>query len=119
MVSHETALSVHGVGEYESPRVQLTVPPGFRMRDEALVLHEAALPDSDVIERPGFRLTTLVRSLVDVAAHSADEEQLARAIEEARDSGTLTVRQLRASAEAVDPTAALRIERALNHPGTG
>ena len=115
VVSHETALGVHSVGEYESPRIQLTVPPGFRMRDEALVLHQADLPDGDVVERAGFRLTTITRSLVDVAAHSADQEQLARAIEEARALGTLTLRSLRARAEAIDATAALRIERALGH----
>src|ERR1700675_2942833 len=32
VVSHESALSVHGVGEFESARVHLTVPPAFSMR---------------------------------------------------------------------------------------
>jgi len=114
VVSHETGLAVHGVGEYESPRVHLTVPPGFRMREERVALHPATLPGADVLERPGFRVTTVSRSLIDVASHTLDEEHLARAIEEARASGTLTLRQLRTQAEAVDPTAALRIERALS-----
>lgn len=113
VVSHETALGAHQVGEYESPRIHLTVPPGFRMGDGALVLHEADLPEDDVVNRPGFRLTTLTRSLVDVATQSVDEAQLARAIEEALAQGTFTLRQLRARAEAVDAVAALRIERAL------
>ena len=37
VVSHETALAVHGVGELESPRVHLTVPPGYSMSDAALI----------------------------------------------------------------------------------
>lgn len=114
VVSHDTALTVYGVGEFESPRVHLTVPAGFRMRDEALVLHRADLPENDVVSRPGFRLTTLTRSLVDVAADHADEDQLARALAEALDLGTITQRQLRSRVEAVDPKGALRIERALN-----
>lgn len=114
VVSHDTALSVYGVGEFESPRIHLTVPIGFRMRDDALVLHRADLPDDDIVSRTGFRLTTLTRSLVDVAADHADEDQLARALREALDLGTITQRQLRSRAEAVDPKAALRIERALN-----
>jgi predicted transcriptional regulator of viral defense system len=118
VVSHETALSVHGVGEFESPRIQLTVPPGFRMDDVALVLHKIELPDEDVEVRPGFRLTTLQRSLVDVAAVHAEEDQLARAVEEALARGTFTRRALRARAEAVDPRAALRIERALGTLGS-
>jgi len=113
VVSHDTALGVHDVGEFESPRIHLTVPPGFRMQDEALILHRADLPEEDVELGPGFRMTTLVRSLIDVAAEHADEDQLARAVDEALARGALTRRRLRARAEAVDPRAALRIERAL------
>lgn len=115
VVSHETALGVHQVGEFESPRVHLTVPPDFRMRDEALMLHRAALPTEDVVQLTGFRMTTVTRSLADVAAHSPDEEQLTRAIDEARAQGTVTLRGLRARAEAIDVTAALRIERAIGN----
>jgi len=63
-------------------------------------------------------VSRLTRSLVDVATLSPDEDQLARAIEEALAQGTLTRRQLRARSEAVDPVAALRIERALSHVET-
>jgi len=118
VVSHDTALGVHEVGEFESPRIRLTVPSGFRMRDDALILHTADLPAEDVEIRPGFRLTTLTRSLIDVAAAHADGDQLARAIDEALARGTMTRRQLRARAEAVDPVSALRIERALGVLGS-
>jgi predicted transcriptional regulator of viral defense system len=113
VVSHESALGVYGIGEFESPRVHLTVPPGFRMSDDAVVLHQTDLPDGDTTTGPGFRLTTLTRSLIDVAAGHADEEQLARAVSEATALGMFTQRQLRSRAEAVNATAALRIERAL------
>lgn len=113
VISHATALAVHDVGEFESPRVHLTVPPGFRMRDGALILHKTPLADADVEAGPGFPVTTLVRSLIDVAADHADEDQLARAVDEGLARGTFTRRQLRTRAEQVDPLAALRIERAL------
>ncbi len=113
VVSHETALAVHGIGELESPRVHLTVPPDFTMRDDAVALHRADLPASDVVDHGGFRVTTVLRSLVDVAAAGVDEDQLARAIAEARDAGRITLRSLRARAESVDVRSALRIERAL------
>lgn len=113
VISHETAMAVQGVGEFESPRVHLTVPPGFSMSDDAVVLHRAELADSDVVEQSGFRATTVLRSLVDVAAADVDEEQLARAIKEATEAGHLTLRQLRARAEQVDVKGALRIERAI------
>ena len=113
VISHETGLAVHGIGEFESPRVHLTVPTGFSTRDDAVVLHHAELSDSDVVEHAGFRTTSVLRSLVDVAAAGADEDQLARAIKEATDAGYLTLRQLRARAEQVDVKGALRIERAI------
>jgi predicted transcriptional regulator of viral defense system len=114
IISHETALSVHGIGEFESPRVHLTVPPGFTMRDDAVVLHFAELPREDVDERPGFRTTTPVRTVIDIAAQSPDQDQLNRVIHDARHAGLLTLRTLRARAEVVDARAALYIERAIS-----
>lgn len=113
VVSHATALNVHAIGEFESARVQLTVPPGFSMRDDAVDLHYADLPAGDVIERVGFRVTTPVRSIIDIAAQAPDEDQLARAIEDANRMGLLIPRRLVARAEVVDPRAALYIERAM------
>ena len=113
VVSHETAMAVHGIGEFESPRVELTVPPRFAMSDDAVRLHHVDLPDSDVVARIGFRVTTPMRSIIDVAAQATDEDQLARAIDEANRMGLLTFRRLAERAEAVDPRAALYVERAI------
>lgn len=113
VMSHETALAVQGIGELESPRIHITVPPGFSMVDDAVVIHHADLPDEDIVEQAGFRTTTAVRSLVDVAAAGAEEDQLARAIQEAAEAGRLTLRQLRTRAELVDVKGALHIERAI------
>lgn len=114
IVSHESALAVHDVGEFESARVQLTVPPGFRKRGDGVELHVGEIPPQDVVEHTGFRVTTAGRSLVDLAGRGAEEDQLARAIDDARAKGLVTSRQLRERAEAIDPKAALYVERALN-----
>jgi len=66
-----------------------------------------------VLDRTGFRVTTPVRSLVDVVGSRPDEHQLARAIEETRERGVLTIRRLRSRAEAIDAWAALHIERTI------
>jgi predicted transcriptional regulator of viral defense system len=113
VVSYESALATHGVGEFEASRIHLTVPSGFRKDDDALVLHKADLPDEDVENRAGFRVTTVSRSLIDVASLAPDEDQLARAIEDALTQGKVTLRRLRSRAEAVNPRGALFIERAL------
>ncbi len=117
VVSHETALDVHGVGEFNPAHIHLTVPSGFSKQAPGAVIHQGKLGRDDIEERTGFRVTTPVRTLVDVAADGANGEQLERAIEEARDLGFLTPRQLRERAEAVNVKAALRIERALGGLG--
>jgi predicted transcriptional regulator of viral defense system len=114
VVSHESALAVHEVGEFESGYVHLTVPPGFRLRNSAVVLHHANLADIDIVQRTGYRVTSVVRSIVDVAATGVDAAQLSRAIQEAKERGLLNLRALRDRAEVVDAGSALRIERALS-----
>jgi predicted transcriptional regulator of viral defense system len=113
VVSYESALAVHGIGEFESARVHLTVPPGFTRRDNAVILHVADLVDGDVETRTGFRVTTPIRTIVDIAGGAPDEDQLTCAIEDGERTGQLTVRRLRSRAEALDVRAALHIERAL------
>jgi predicted transcriptional regulator of viral defense system len=113
MVSHETALSVHGIGELESGRIQLTVPPGFTMRHKAVALHFTDLPKADLIPMGGFTVTSPTRTIIDVAS-SIDQDQLARVIDDARQAGLVTPRKLRSRAEQVDARAALHIERALH-----
>ena len=119
VVSYETALATHEVGEFEAPRIHLTVPHGFRKDDDALVLRKADLPDEDIEDRGGFRITTVARSLIDVASLAPDQDQLARAIEEALENGKVTARRLRSRAEAVNPRGALFIERAMPQVRTG
>lgn len=118
IVSHESAMAVHGIGEFESRYVHLTVPPGFTMRDDAVALHYAELPTDDVSQRSGYRVTTPLRTLIDVAANATDEDQLARAIDDARRAGLVTTRRLRSRAETLDPRAALYIERAIQQAET-
>lgn len=113
VISHETALAVHDIGEFEHSRVDLTVPRGFTMRNEAVRLHHAELPPEDIAQRVGFRVTTPERSLIDVAATEPDGEHMARAIDEAVDRGLVSIRRLRSRADAIDARAALHIERAL------
>jgi predicted transcriptional regulator of viral defense system len=113
VISHESALAVHDIGEFESSRVHITAPPPFRMRDDAVIIHIANLSPTDIQDRTGFRVTTPTRSIIDMAAQSPDEDQLARAIDDGVRAGLVNIRRLRGWSEVVDPRAALYIERAL------
>jgi len=119
VVSHESALSVHDLGDVNPARTHLTVPRGFRQRPPGgVVLHQGVLPEGDVRDQEGFRVTTPLRSLLDTAAGDLDLDLLAGAIHDALEKGVLTRSRLLARAEELGPRAALRIERAL-HRGAG
>jgi predicted transcriptional regulator of viral defense system len=113
VVSHETALSVHGLGDANPARIHLTVPAGFRAKAPELVLHTGVLPNDDIEHHEGYRVTTPLRSLLDVAAGHLDLDQLRTALNDALDRGVATRRSLLARADEFGPHAALRIERAL------
>ncbi len=113
VVSHETALALYDLGDVNPARIHLTVPPGFRQEAHGTILHHAELPDSDVDEREGFKITTPLRSILDVAAGHLEVDQLATAIQDALDHGLFTRRMLLGRADELGAHAALAIERAL------
>lgn len=113
VVSHETALSVHDLGDVNPASVHLTVPRGFRKHALGVVLHHGDIPDGDVQQREGFRITSPLRSILDVAVGDLDLDQLGGAVADALARGVLTRRMLLARADAFGDRAALRIERAL------
>jgi predicted transcriptional regulator of viral defense system len=117
VVSHETALAVHELGDMMPARIHLTVPPSFRMSASAVVLHRALLDPSDVEQFEGFSITTPMRSILDTAAGGTEVDQLARTIRDARERGLLTPRSLRSRADRFGSAAALAIERALRQEG--
>lgn len=113
MISHESAVSVHGLSDLDPPDVHLTVPPDFHRRHDAAVLHWAVLAPSDVESRGGWSVTTPVGTLLDVAATDVSQEHLDRAMTDALTSGRVTRRAVLRATDAAEPRAALRIERAL------
>lgn len=113
VVSHETALSVYELGDVNPARVHLTVPPNFRPTAPGVVLHKGVLDAEDVREQEGFRITTPLRSLLDVAAGDLELDLLVSAIQDAFDQGIVLTRHLLARADAFGARAALRVERSL------
>jgi very-short-patch-repair endonuclease len=69
--------------EERGPRIDVTVPrSGQRRRRGAVIIHRAALPDSDVTTKHGIPVTTPARTLVDLA-DVLPRRRLERALDEA------------------------------------
>ena len=119
VVSHDSALVAHDLGDAMPARVHLTVPPGFRSRSDAVVLHRARLAPKDEAEQQGFRVTTPIRTLLDVAEAGADPDHLAHAVDDALRRGLLTERQLRAASDDAPPQVRAALSDALGFLGGG
>jgi predicted transcriptional regulator of viral defense system len=113
VVSHDSALALHDLGDVNPRLIHLTVPPNFRARDPAVVLHRALLVDDDIEDRIEFQVTTVDRTLLDVAAGEVSQEQLNAAVSDALERGLVSPRSLRDRSDERGDKAALRIERAL------
>ncbi len=113
VVSHESALQVHRLSDVDPARIHLTVPPGFRAEDPLVVQHREPLSEADIEEREGWRVTTPMRTLADIASGDASQEIVDSAVADAIEHGMLTRRTLRRCTADLSDRAALRLERAL------
>jgi predicted transcriptional regulator of viral defense system len=113
VVSHVTALSVHDLGIANPSEIHLTVPPGFRQKDDVVVLHRAALTDDEIEEHDGYRVTTPARAIVESAAAQVDQDIVDSAVAEALSRGVTTRRRLLHAAQQLGARAELGVERAL------
>ena len=114
VVSHDTAMSVHGLGDCTTAVVHLTVPPNFRSRAPGVRIHRGEVDSGDVESHGGFRVTTPLRTICDTAASGAGVEDLATAMRDALDAGLFTRSMLLARIDEFGPAAALGVERALH-----
>ena len=86
--SHSTALGLYATPEINPPdahpALEMTVPKGFRRMGatpEGLTLHYADLPESGIAARNGYRLTTPLRTILDlVVADTMPHAELSKAL---------------------------------------
>jgi predicted transcriptional regulator of viral defense system len=92
--SHETALAVHGVSDAMPTSIHVTVPRLFRGKQNGVIIHRASLPEDERQVRDSVPVTTLARTLQDVA-ETSDPYLVEQAVKHAVSRGALSQRQLR------------------------
>ncbi|MXW76783.1 MAG: hypothetical protein F4Z58_12250 [Acidimicrobiaceae bacterium] len=95
VVSHDSAAVAYRFGVANPAKVHLSVPPGFRMEDPAVVLHYRVLPEPDVTVLDGAAITTALRTVIDVIESHFDEEFVEDVIADALTSGAISGGQLK------------------------
>jgi predicted transcriptional regulator of viral defense system len=99
VVSHETALAVHELGDLLPTRIHLTVPRTFRKQPPAgCLLHKTQLAEGDIEQREGFSVTTPLRTLFDIAeTDTVTQEQLYGIVKQALANGLVRRKKLAAA----------------------
>lgn len=93
--SHETALALHDLSDANPSRVHLTVPTGFRRQlPPEVALHHRLLRPSDWEQRDGYRVTTPLRTLLDIAESPTSWPYLDAAVRDALRRGLVRRRRL-------------------------
>src|SRR5918999_1736628 len=89
VVSHQAALALHDLSDVFAGAVHLTVPKTFRKPPpRGVVLHHQDLSREDWAEHAGFRATTPLRTLLDVAsAAEVSSDELRKAVRDALERG--------------------------------
>ena len=113
VISQESALRHHGLSDVDPSRVILTVPPSFQAKHPLVITHPGDVPAEDAEQHRAWRVTTPLRTLVDIADSDLSQEHIERAVWDALDLGLLTRRAILRRSAALEDRAALRLERAL------
>ena len=83
--SHQTALSLHELSDVMPAKLHMTVPKSFRRNSEipsVLVLHVADLPQSDIADANGVRVTKPMRTILDLLEGELPSVTLRQALRE-------------------------------------
>jgi predicted transcriptional regulator of viral defense system len=82
-ISHTSALALYGLSDIVPGEVHVTIPRSGSRRRPGLRIHTASLPESAVTWREGIRVTTVARTIVDLAYAGLSEDRLRQAAHEA------------------------------------
>jgi len=120
VVSHDSALALHGLSDVVPSKVHLTLPRAARWlatrsRKRGIQVHTAAAPFKahDVTTHEGVRVTAPARTILDAAQAGAAPEQVVLAIQQGVERGLVTARGLRAAAAQRSKRVRRLVERGL------
>ncbi|MDQ6693456.1 MAG: hypothetical protein M3014_03415 [Chloroflexota bacterium] len=115
IISHETALDLHEISDANPAHVHLTVPPGFRKRiGEHVVLHTGSVSNAEWEDYGGYRVTTPLRTILDIASSPVSWTYLNSAVDDALRRGLLRQKELQALVHSSTNPGRERIQEALS-----
>jgi predicted transcriptional regulator of viral defense system len=113
VISHESALALYELSDALPSEVHLIIPPKASRRHPSLRLHTNRLSADETTWFGGLPVTTVPRTIMDVAVSGLAEELVIQAVHQAIQRGLTTIESLRAAAERRGGRACHLVQRAL------
>ena len=113
-ISHESALALYDLSDVLPDEVHITIPRTASRRRKGIRLHTNRLSAADVVKREGLRVTSVPRTIADVAKAGLSEDHITRAVREALEHGLTTRQALLAEARRRGGRAARLVKSYLN-----
>ena len=98
-ISHVSALAVYELSDVLPGKVHVTVPRTASRRRKNIRLHTNHLDPNEITSRSGLSITTVARTIADVARSGLAEEQVRQSIREALQRGLVSQEELITQAE--------------------
>jgi predicted transcriptional regulator of viral defense system len=98
-ISHESALAFYELSDVLPAEVHVIVPRTASRRRVSIRQHTNHLAPDEVTRRGGLQVTTVARTIADVASHGLAEDQVRQAIQEALQRGLVSQEDLLTQAE--------------------
>lgn len=87
VISHESALAVHELGEIIPAKVYFTVPKIFRKKiPKNCICYKSTLKKNEIEDKEGFKVTRPIKTIIDVS-EKIDLEQLEKVMLDAYQKG--------------------------------
>jgi predicted transcriptional regulator of viral defense system len=118
VISHESALALYELSDVLPTAVHLTISPQTSRRHGVLRLHTNHLSANETTWFGGLPVTTVPRTILDVAASGLAEEFVIQAVQQALQRGLVLADSLRAAAERRGGRAWRLVRRALREATT-
>jgi predicted transcriptional regulator of viral defense system len=87
VISHGSAAVVHGLGDLAAETVEITVPTAASQQRRGVSLRPGSLSPAEVLVLDGLPVTTVTRTILDVAADNIDGGHLAGIVVDAHQQG--------------------------------
>lgn len=102
VISNESALFIHGIGEIIPDKVNLTVPKSFRKKPpKKYLIYKMDLTNKEIEKKDFFRVTSAIKTITDIA-EKVDPEQLKKIVEDAYKKGLISQHGIELSNSSVE-----------------